>query len=88
MGKPTKEELREALETAAQMREQGDDPHYVAKALLNLNYRMGYLEKVLQAAELYLRGMGEHEHTVLVKAIENVHREDAHTEGRDLNRFL
>lgn len=88
MGKPTKEELHEALETAAQMREQGDDPHYVAKALLNLNYHMTHLEKVLHAAELYLRGMGEHEHTVLVKAIENVHRENAHTEGRDLNRFL
>lgn len=88
MGKPTKEELQEALETAAQMREQDDDPHHIAKALLNLNYRMGYMEKVLLAAELYMRGMAVHEHAELEKAIEEARREDARTEGRDLNEFL
>ena len=83
MGKPTEQELKEALETAAQMREHSDDPHHVAKALLNLNYRMGYMEKVLHAAELYLRGMGEHEHTMLQKAINEARDKDRLSTGRD-----
>ncbi|MDT8404246.1 hypothetical protein [Sulfuriflexus sp.] len=88
MGKPTAAELQEALETAAQMREQDNDPHYVAKALLNLNYRMGYMEKVLHAAQLYLRGLGEHEHAALQKAIDAARREEAHTGGRDMDHFI
>ena len=36
MGKPTTEELPQALEQAAQMREHDDDPHFIAKSLLNL----------------------------------------------------
>ena len=39
MGMPTEAELREALAEAARMREQGEDRHHLAKALLNLEYR-------------------------------------------------
>lgn len=88
MGKPTEQELDEALETAAQMREQGNDPHHVAKALLNLNYRMGYMEKVFHAAELYMRGMGEHEHTMLQKAIDEARDKDRHSAGRDADLII
>ena len=71
MGKPTEEELAAALKEAQRMREQGEDPHHVAKALLNLNYQISFLGGVLQAAENYLNsGMAEREHTVLVRAIE------------------
>ena len=89
MGKPTKEQLHQALETAAQMREQGIDPHYVAKALLNMNYRMKYMEKVLHAAELYLRGgLNVHEHTALQKAIDEARSEETRTAGKDSENFL
>jgi hypothetical protein len=72
MGVPTAEELQTALQQAAQMREHGEDPHHVAKALLNHNHRIGKLENVMHAAELYLRsGEGGHEHAELVKAIKS-----------------
>lgn len=71
MGKPTEEELADALKEAQRMREQGDDPHHVAKALLNINYQNSFLSDVLKAAENYLHsGMAEREHTLLLKAIE------------------
>ena len=83
MSKPTVEELKQALAEAARMREQGEDPHHVAKALLNLNYRFRYLEDVLTAAEHYLRGQGEHDHARLVRAIEHYHEADARSSGHD-----
>lgn len=77
MGKPTSQELEEALQEAKRMREQGDDPHHVAKALLNMNYQRGFLDEVLHAAENYLQsGMAEREHTLLVKAIEKAREVD------------
>ena len=71
MGKPTQEELEIALNHAAQLSEQGEDEFYIGKSLLNLNYRIAFLEDVLAKANLYLHsGEGAHEHTELVKAIE------------------
>ncbi len=73
MGMPTLEELNEALTEAARMREQGDDPHHVGKALLNLHYRTRLLEDVLHAAERFLHsGMAAQEHQQLQRAIERV----------------
>jgi len=77
MGKPTEEEFGEALKEAQRMREQGEDPQHVAKALLNLNYQNGFLNSVLHAAEHYLQsGMAEREHTQLVKAVEKARAVD------------
>jgi hypothetical protein len=77
MGKPTKEELADALKEAQRMREQGEDPHHIAKALLNINYQSSFLGEVLRAAENYLQsGMAEREHTLLVKAIEKARAVD------------
>ena len=71
MGMPSEEELKEALAEAARMREHGEDPHHIAKALLNLNYRVEHLEQVLEAADRYLRlGQGVNEHTRLLRAVE------------------
>lgn len=71
MGMPTAEELNEALSEAGRMREQGEDPHHIAKALLNLNYQNEQLKHVLAAAELYLHsGMAVTEHQKLKRAIE------------------
>lgn len=84
MGKPTDEELQIALTEAARMREQGEDPHYIAKALLNLNYRIKYLEDVMRAAELYTHsGMGSTEHLKLVSAIKTYHALEQRSAGMD-----
>ena len=45
MGKPTQEELNHALEKAADMREHGQDPDFIAKSLLNLNFLFGVSQK-------------------------------------------
>ncbi len=39
MGKPTDEELKTALTKCAEMREQGQDEHFLAKSLFSLEYR-------------------------------------------------
>jgi len=87
MGKPTPEELQDALNEAARMREQDEDEHHIAKSLLNLHYRMKYMERVLQTAELYMHGQGIQEHTDLLKAIEAARAVDTITEGKDKNGF-
>jgi len=88
MGKPSEEELKKALAEASRMREQGDDPHFVAKALLNLHYRSKYLEKVLHAAEHYLHsGQAVHEHSLLVKAIDEYRAIEKRTAGEDDENF-
>jgi hypothetical protein len=88
MGKPTEEELERALEEAKRMREQGEDPHFIAKALLNLNYQNEFLIKVMRAVENYLHsGMAEREHAQLIKAIEKAREVDdlgAHRERPSL----
>lgn len=71
MAKPSEEELENALDMARQMREKNLDPFYVAKTLLSHNYRIRYLEDVLQAADRYINhGMSEQERTRLRRAIE------------------
>jgi len=70
MSKPSDEELKTALRRAMIMKEQSDDPDFLAKSLLNHHYRLGYLLDVLQAADRYLNhGMAEHEHTNLLRLI-------------------
>ena len=84
MGVPTADELQTALQEAARMREQGDDPHHIAKTLLNHNYRIEKLNKVLRAAELFMRsGEGGHEHSELVRAIETAKHANSDTTDRD-----
>ena len=75
MGKPTAEELETALRHAALMREQGEDVYFIAKSLLNLNYRVGCLEEVMDKAKLYLHsGEAAVEHALLVTAIEEAEK--------------
>jgi hypothetical protein len=72
MGKPTEQELQQALAEAGRMREEGRDPHYVGKSLLNLNYRLSYLQKVLHAADAFLRyGQEARLHAELLRAVED-----------------
>lgn len=88
MSKPTKEELTHALEVAKAMREAGNDPDFIAKALLNCHYQAHYLEQVLHAAEHYINsGLGEREHTRLIQALKKartVDEKSAKQHHRDL----
>ena len=85
MGVPTEQELEQALGEAARMREQGEDPHHIAKALLNHHYRIEKLEKVLHAAEVYLHsGHGGQEHSQLIRAIEAAKKASTDTDQHDV----
>jgi hypothetical protein len=71
MGKPTAQELQTALAQAAFLREHDVDEHFMGKALLNLNYRLGLLETVMQEAKRYMHsGQSAQHHRLLVRAIE------------------
>ena len=77
MGKPTAEELETALQEAARLREQGEDEHYLGKALLNHNYRLELYQDLLVAARRYLHsGEASRAHQNLVRAVERVERAD------------
>lgn len=72
MGMPTEEELKMALAEAGRMREHDEDPHHIAKVLLNEHYRLHLLEKVMKQAELlYHSGFAVQEQTKLSKVIDD-----------------
>lgn len=84
MGVPTQNEMEAALKEAASMREQGDDPHHLAKVLLNHNYRIQKLENVMKAAELYMHsGHAGKEHAELMRAIEAAKYASSNTADHD-----
>ncbi|MDA3870115.1 MAG: hypothetical protein PF589_09265 [Gammaproteobacteria bacterium] len=88
MSKPSDEELESALKMAIQMREKGIDPFFLAKSLLNHNYRIGYLEKVLKAADRYLnRGMADSERVALLKVIEKAKDAESYTAKQERESF-
>jgi len=71
MGKPTEKELEQAILKAQEMREHGEDPDHVAKALLSLNYRYNEWQKVIKSLKLYMHsGNSTTEHQRLVKALQ------------------
>ena len=87
MSKPTPDELEMALSEAKYMREHGKDPHFMAKSLLNMNYRIAYLEKIFHLAERYLLfGMEEEERLALLKAIEQARHAESRTEKKEEDR--
>lgn len=88
MSKPTPQELDSALELAKRMREQGKDPHFLAKSLLSHHYRLGYLEEVLQAVENFLHsGMAEAEHRRLIKVVEKARQAEERTAKQNSNEL-
>ncbi len=83
MSKPTDEELEIALKMAAQMRDKEIDPFFIAKALLNHNYRIKYLEEIFTSADRYLNhGMSEQERTRLLRTIEKAKDSESYTSGQ------
>lgn len=88
MSKPTDEELDCALKMAIQMREKKMDPFFLAKSLLNHNYRIKHFEEVLKAADRYLNmGMAERQRTALLKAIEKAKDAESHTAQQERETF-
>ncbi|MCK5003056.1 MAG: hypothetical protein KAS57_08520 [Gammaproteobacteria bacterium] len=88
MSKPSDEELESALHMAIQMRENEMDPFFLAKTLLSHNYRLGYLEKILKAADRYVNmGMAEKERTDLMLAIEKAKDSEFHTAQQERESF-
>jgi hypothetical protein len=86
MGKPTDDELKQALAKAVDMREHGDDPDFLAKSLLNLNYRFNVWQKVIDATKRYLHsGHASTEHARLVSAMreaEKIESESDHAQEK------
>lgn len=71
MVKPSKKEIEHALAAAEYLRARNNDAHDMAKTLLYFSERNGYLEKVLEAAEIYVRfGQGAINHARLMRAID------------------
>jgi len=88
MSKPTEEELATALKMAAQMRDKNIDPFFIAKTLLSHNYRMKYLEEIMQAADRYINhGMSEREKTHLTRIIEKAKDAESFTSNRERDSF-
>ena len=82
MLKPTDKEIQEALDEAERMRGQNDDSNHLARALLYLNRRNGFLENVNSVADRYIRfGQEEHEHAELILAIEEARSQEQHDSG-------
>ena len=79
MGRPTREELAEALAEAGRMREQGEDPHHVAKCLLNHEYRLKLLEQLYDQVQHYIHsGQSSIEHSKLTRLLTKLESEDRH----------
>ena len=73
MSKPMEIELKTALIAAQTMKEHDKDPFYLAKALLNHNFRLNHYEELLKAADSYMnRGQSDHDRMVLLKCIEKI----------------
>jgi hypothetical protein len=89
MSNPTSEELNIALKEAARLREQDEDMHFIGKSLMNLNYRIYYLEKALKAAKEFLHtGLGAKEHTDLLHAIEKADKASNNSIENEGNPFI
>lgn len=84
----TDSELTAAITQAGKMRESGNDPNYIAKTLLNLNYLVKHLETVYRAAERYLHsGKSSTEQDKLEIAIKKYRAQEHRTSGEDVNAF-
>jgi len=80
--RPTDEEYATALGTADMLHVETRDPRYLGKALLYLDQRRGYLEKVLELSDRFLlTGQDEHVHALLLKAIHAAKRAEGRATG-------
>ena len=84
----TDNELSQAIETAALLRESDNDQYFIAKTVLNLNYMVKQLEAVYKATERYLHsGMSLTEHQHLESAIKKYRVTENRASGSDVTTF-
>ena len=88
MSKPTDIELKTALLAAATMKEHDKDPFFMAKSLLNHNFRLKYYEDLLTAADRYMNhGQEEHERMKLLRCIEKIKEEEIRISKKESDSF-
>lgn len=81
--RPSDDEYRTAMHTAEVLHVEARDPRHLGKALLYLDQRRHYLEKVLELADRFLlTGQDERVHALLLKAIHAAKRAEEHATGR------
>lgn len=89
MGKPTEEELERAIAAAVRMRESRHDPDFMAKSLLNLNYRVQKLERLMEATRRYLRaGQSANDHRHLLQVLQVAEKASASSDDDSDVPFL
>jgi CBS domain-containing protein len=80
--KPSEDEYQLALRTAETLHVEARDPRYLGKAMLYLDQRRSYLEKVAELADRFLlSGQDQHVHALLLKAIHAAKRAEEHATG-------
>jgi len=83
MGKPTKEQMEQALAAAERLRDLDLDEDHLGRSLLYLHQRQLLLERVFEAAKHYLHGgHDEHEHARLVQAVDAARRSASEEDRR------
>lgn len=81
--RPSHDEYATALHTAEMLHVEARDPRHLGKALLYLDQRRRYLEKVLELADRFLlTGQDEQTHALLLKAIHAAKRAEEHATGQ------
>lgn len=82
--KPTDDQLAEAIAEAERLRAAGEDTHFLARIVLYQRSRLQHLEEVFRRAERLINfGQDEHEHALLVKALEAARHAEAEAQGRE-----
>jgi hypothetical protein len=82
--RPDTDELGIALAAAEAMREEGNDPRHIARALSYLYSRNQELEDLLQLTDRYLRfGMPEHELSEMRRLVGRLRDAVGNTDGND-----
>lgn len=80
--KPTDNQRAEAIAEAERLRAAGEDTHFLAKTLLYQRHRLQHLEEVCRLAERLMNfGQDEHEHALLVKALNAARHAEAEARG-------
>jgi len=88
MSKPTDIELKTALIAATTMKEHNKDPFFLAKSLLNHNFRLQNYEELLKAADHYINhGQAEQQRMQLMRCIEKIKDMESHTANIDKQDF-
>jgi CBS domain-containing protein len=80
--KPNADEYATAMRTAETLHVEARDPRYLGKAMLYLDQRRQYAEKVLELSDRFLRsGQDVQVHALLLKAIHAAKRAEEHATG-------